>query len=164
MTSYRIRCVQPEITNSVHLLSSNVFLLCWCVHDPCNRPSVHLTSDLFLSFVLMCTAGEEPAGLKGYFGMTVVVKETASGPGLAPGLGQETKAGTGTEQGSALESVRVLDATDWGHILTLWSHSTHVHLVLPRLPLSLSTLTKTPVSFGATTSVRVASATKAYTR
>ena len=89
-----------------------------------------------------------------------MVKETASGPGL----GQGTKTEPRTEQGSALESVRVLDATDWSHILTLWSRSTHVHLVPPRLPLSLGTLTKTPVSFGAATSVRVASATKAYTR
>ena len=116
---------------------------------------------------MLFTAGEEPGGLKGYFGMTVVVKETTPGPGLESGAGTRTglKQGAGLEQGSAqasVRTVRILNAVDWGHILTLWSHLTHVHLVPPRLPLSLDTLTKTPMAFGARSTVRVASVTRAY--
>ena len=63
----------------------------------------------------MLTAGEEPAGLKGYFGMTVVVKEQGLGPGQGLAHGQ----GQGLGQG--VESVRVLTAADWGNILSMWS-------------------------------------------
>ena len=123
-----------------------------------------------LSWVCPCpTAGEEPAGLKGYFGMTVVVKQTTTaGQGLGQGLGLGEGAGTGVRIGPVLgpgvESVRVLDASDWSHILAIWSRSTHVRLVPPRLPLSLAALTKNPLPFGGASTVRVASATKAYTR